>query len=41
MDSNHFSKNDIDSIKSIMEEIKNKEKSKLQDYTKDMAKKIK
>ena len=40
-DSSDFSKKDIDSIKSVMDEIKDMEKSKLQSYTNDLVKKIK
>lgn len=36
-----FSKEDRESIKSALEEIKNMEKSNLQSYTKDLSKKIK
>lgn len=41
LDSKDFSKQDIDSIKSTIEEVKKMEKSKVTDYAKDLAKKIK
>jgi alanyl-tRNA synthetase len=41
LDSKDFSKKDIDSIKSAVEELNNTEKSKLQSYTSELAKKIK
>lgn len=40
-DDKAFSKEDRESVKSALEEIKNMEKSKLQFYAKDLAKKIK
>ena len=40
MDSGDFSKKDIDSKKSAIDEIKNMESSKLQSYTDKLAKKI-
>lgn len=40
-DENAFSKEDRESIKSALEEVKNMEKSQLQSYAKDLAKKIK
>ena len=41
MNTGDFSKKDIDSIKSVMDEVQNMEKSKLQHHAKDLAKKIK
>lgn len=41
LDSKDFSKQDIDSIKSTIEQVKKMEKSKVTDYAKDLAKKIK
>lgn len=41
MDTDDFSKDDIDSIKSSIDEIKQMEETKLQSYAKDLAKKIK
>ena len=40
IDSSDFSKEDIDCIKSSIDEIKKMEESKLQFYAKDLAKKI-
>ena len=41
LDSKDFSKQDIDSIKSTINEVKNMEKAKVTDYAEELAKKIK
>ncbi len=41
LDSKDFSKQDIDSIKSIINEVKNMEKAKVTDYAEELTKKIK
>lgn len=41
LDSKDFSKQDINSIKCSINEIKDMEKAKLSDYTEELAKKIK
>ena len=38
LDSSYFSKEDLDSIMSIIYEVKKMEKSKITDYSKDLAK---
>jgi hypothetical protein len=40
LDSKDFSKKEIDSLRSAIDELKNTEKSKLQSYTNELAKKI-
>lgn len=39
LDSSDFSKDEINSVKSALDEVKKMEKSKLQFYAKDLAKK--
>lgn len=40
LDSEDFSKKDIDSIKSTIDEVKNMEKKKITDYATELAKNI-
>lgn len=41
LDTKYFSKQDIDSIKSTIKEVKNMEKAKVTDYAEELAKNIK